>query len=436
MNAATLRRPAVLAGGLALAAVTATAPFAAAGIDEAAGPHNEQVALVSGTGAQPGDGTKSHINGTAQVTSYHGGHVVFSTTAALVPWDDNDTEDVYLRSRPDGATVLVSGRGETVGNDASFEPTISDDGRFVAFTTAATNLAEGRDTNRRTLDVVVRDMQSQAITRVSRSTAGFQREQNSFFPVISGNGRHVSFQSFGSFSVKDDDPREDVYVRNLRRGTTRQVSLLPASGRDVRRSVLNGDISDNGRHITFGNAEKLWVRDMRARRTTRFHHEPTSAPCQPFEDMASAGRPVISGDGRYVAFSTCAADLAGEHAGSTDLFRIELATGRIERLIGGNGHSYLPSLSRDGRYVGFGSEASDLVEGDDEGRPDAFRMDLETGEVLRASQGPDGQGGDSLSATAGAAISGDGRSLVYPSYSQNLVEGDVSDWEEVFFWHD
>ena len=262
MNAATLRRSAILAGGLALAAVTVTAPFAAASDEEPTGPHNEQVALVNETGAQPGDGTKSHINGTAQVTSYDGGYVVFSTTAALVPWDDNDTDDVYLRSRPDGATVLVSGRDETPGNDASFEPTISGDGRFVAFTTAATNLATGKDTNRHTLDVVVRDMQSTTITRVSQSTAGFQREQNSFFPVLSGNGRFVSFQTFGSFGVKDDDNKEDVYRRNLRKGTTRQVSLLPGGSSDVRGNVLNGDISDSGRHVTFGNAEMLWVRDM------------------------------------------------------------------------------------------------------------------------------------------------------------------------------
>ena len=434
MNAATLRRPAILAGGLALAAVTATAPFAAAGDEEPTGPHNEQVALVNETGAQPGDGTKSHINGTAQVTSYNGGYVVFSTDAALVPWDDNDTDDVYLRSRPDGVTVLVSGKGQTVGNDASFEPTISDDGRFVAYSTFSTNLA--KKTGSEAVDVVVRDMQGQKTVLVSQSTAGKAGKRNSFFPVISGNGRHVSFQTFSQLGKKDQDRKEDVYVRDLKKATTRQASLLPGASSDVRGSVLNGDISDNGRRVTFGNAEMLWMRDMKAGRTIRFHHEPTSAPCQPFPDLASAGRPVISGDGKYAAFSTCAADLAGDGADFTDIFRIDLATGEIERLTEGNGHSYLPSLSRDGRYLGFGSEASDLVEGDDEGQPDAFRMDLATGEVLRASQGPDGAGGNSLNATTGAAISGDGHSLVYPSYSQNLVAGDISDWEEVFFWHD
>ena len=432
MDATTLRHPAVVAAGLALAAVTATAPFAAAGDTGPSTPHNEQVALVIGTNAQPAK-TKSKINGTAQVASYTGSRVAFSTVAALVPWDDNGTEDVYLRSRSDGVTILVSGTGRQPGNDASFEPTISDNGRYVAYSTFATNLARG--TRGEAVDVVVRDMQARRSVLVSQTTAGRPGTRNSFFPVISGNGRHVSFQTFSQLGRKDRDRKEDVYVRALQRGTTRQVSLLPGLGGDVRGSVLNGDISDDGRLVTFGNAEMLWVRDVRAGETIRFHHEPASAPCQPFP-MGSAGRPAISGNGEYVAFSSCAADLAGRTAEATDIFRIELATGEIERVTAGNGHSYHPSLSRSGRHLGLGSEASDLVAGDDEGQPDAFRIDLATGEALRASQAPDGVGGDSLSATSGAALSGDGHTLVYPSYSQNLVADDESSYEEVFAWHD
>lgn len=435
MNAATLRRPAILAGGLALAAVTATTSLAAADAHEGIGPHNEQVALVNESNAQPE--AKSKLNGTAQVTSYDGTSTVFSTDAALVPWDTNQTDDVYLRN--DGTTILVSVRGDRLGNDSSFEPTISDDGRFIAFTTWATNLVKGKDTNGHTLDVVVKDMQTSTITRVSQSTAGFQRDANSFFPVISGNGRFVTFQTFGVFSKREDDNKEDVYVRDLQRGTTRQVSLLPGSGRyphgkDVGGPVLNGDISDNGRFATFGNDKKLWVRDLVANETVRFWNEPINAPCQPFP-MGSSGRPVISGNGKYAAWSSCATDLPGTHE-STNVYRISLETGDIELLVDGDGHSYLPSLSRSGRYLGFGSEATDLVEGDDEGMPDAFRLDTSSGEVLRASQGVDGAGGNSWNATTAAAISGDGHSLAYTSYSSNLVPDDAFDLEEAFVWHD
>ncbi len=431
MNATTLARPASLAVGLALAAVTATAPFATAGETDPTGPSNEQVALVNETNAQPAE-TKSRINGTAQVASYSGSYVVFSTDAALVAWDDNGTDDVYLRSRPDGLTILVSGKGQKPGNDASFEPTISDNGRWVAYSTFATNLAKG--TSGEAVDVVVRDMQSDKHVLVSQTTAGKPGTKNSFFPVISGNGRHVSFQTFSRLGVKDQDKKEDVYVRNVKAATTKQVSLLPGGSRDVRGSVLNGDVSDNGRLVTFGNAEMLWVRDMKAGETTRFHQEPKSAPCQPFP-MGSSGRPAISGNGEYVAFSSCAADLPGSGE-VTELYRVALATGEIERVTTGNGHSYLPSLSRSGRYLGLGSDASNLVVGDDEGQEDAFRIDLVTGEILRASQGPDGVGGDSLSASDGVAISGNGHLLVYPSYAQNLVAGDESNYQEIFAWHD
>ena len=426
------RRPAVVVSGLAMAAVAALAPTATAGTAAALTGHNEQVALVNETNAQPA-GTKSHINGTAQVASYDGTSVVFSTDAALVPADTNGTDDVYLRN--DGITILVSARGETIANDASFEPTISNDGRYVAFTTAATNLTGKKDTNKHTLDVVVRDMQSTKITLVSQSSAGFQRGQNSFFPVISGNGKAVSFQTFGSFGRKDDDNKEDVYVRYLRKGVTKQASLLPGPGGDVRGPVGNGDISDDGTKVVWGNNTMLWMRDMATGETIRFWHESDGgAPCQPFP-AGTAGRPVISGDGRFAAFSSCGTDLPGDNE-TGGVYRINLSTGKIRTVaVGSDGNSYLPSLSRTGRYVGFGSEASDIVAGDTEGQPDAFVADLVAGTITRASQNAEGVGGNSWNASNSAAISGDGHTLVYASYSDNLVPGDESDYEEVFAWH-
>lgn len=424
------RRSAVITGGLALAAVAAIAPQATAGT-AGTGPHIEQVALVNETDAQPE--SKSHLNGTAQVASYDGTSVVFSTDAALVPWDTNGLDDVYLRN--DGITLLVSARGETIGNDYSFEPTISDDGRYVAFTTMATNLTGKKDRNGHTLDVLVRDMYSQKITLVSQSTAGLQRDRNSFFPVIAGDGSAVSFQTFGSYGPRDDDRTEDVYVRNLAARTTQQASLLPGPGGDVRGPVINGDISDDGTKVVWGNNTMLWLRNVATGRTIRFWHEPSGgAPCSPFP-AGTSGRPVISGSGRYAAFSSCASDLPGDNE-TGGVYRIDLRTGRIVTVaVGSDGNSYLPSLSRTGRFVGFGSEASDLVEGDTEGQPDAFVADLRSGALTRASQNAAGVGGNSWNASTSAAISGDGQTLVYTSYSQNLVEGDAFDLEEAVAWH-
>jgi Tol biopolymer transport system component len=412
---------AVVVAGLALPAAEATSVAAA---------RNEQVALVDQTAEQLP--AKSHINGTAAVASADGRYVVFSTDAALVASDSNGLDDVYLRDTTDAVTVLVSQRKGVPGNDYSVEPTISSDGRFVAFTTWSTNLFE--DTNGHTLDVLVKDMRRGRLQRVSVTSKEEQSTRNSFFPVVSGNGRFVSFQTFGRYGAKDADRKEDVYVRDLRRGTTRQASLLPGDDRDVRGPVLNGDISDNGRKVVFGNNRSLWVRNMRAGQTRRFHHEPSPAPCQPIP-AGSAGRPTISGDGRFAAFSSCAAALPGETGDFVDVYRVHLATGAVRRVHGqGNGHSFLPSLSRTGRYVGFGSEASNLVGGDDEGVTDAFVADLATGSVTRASQTAGGVGGNNISASTAAAISADGRTLVYTSYADNLVPGDKFDFEETFAW--
>ena len=416
------------AAALTLTALAAVVPMAAA--DEGPG-RNQQVALVDRTDEQPA--FESDVNGTAQVTSDDGNHVVFSTAAPLVPSDDNDLDDVYLRDIAAGTTVLVSQRGGTPGNDYSFEPTISADGRMVAFTTWATNLTRRRDRNGSALDVVVKDLQTGRLQRVSVTTAGFQREQNSFSPVISGNGRFVSFQSFGSFDARDDDRREDVYVRNLATGTTQQVSLT-AGGRDIPASVLNGDVSFNGRRIVFGHDNALWVRFLKQDATLRVWHEPNGPDCQPMP-AGSLGRPSISGNGLFVAFSSCAGDLPGEDEAATDIYRFELASGAIVRVHArGDGNSYSPSLSFDGSRVGFGSEATDLVASDDEGMPDVFVADVDERTVVRASEGPDGAGGDSWNGTTGVAISGDGHTLAYSSYADNLVDGDAFDLREVFVW--
>jgi Tol biopolymer transport system component len=420
----TVTGPTVIA--LALAAVSL------AGASYAAAPaHNEQVVLVNGTNAQAD--AKSAISGTGQVASYDGRFVVFSTAAPLVAIDTNGTDDVYLRDTVDGITILVSQKGGKPGNDASFEPTISDDGRYVAYTTWATNLF--RDRNGATLDVAVKDLFRDRTRLVSRTTTGKQYAKNSFTPVISGDGSRVSFQSFAPFGVKDQDKREDVYVRDLAHGWTRQVSLTP-KGRDVTPSILNGDISDNGNLVTFGEANDLWVRNVDKATTVRFWHEPDSPPCQGFP-TGSAGRPVISGNGTYVAFSSCATRLPGP-AQHGQVYRMNLSTGDISLVTraakAGNADSFLPSLSRSGRYVGFGSDASNLAGVDSGTNPDAFVADLKKGTIVRASQAPDGTEGDTWSASTGAAISGDGHTLVYESYSQNLVPGDQYNWEEAFAW--
>ncbi len=173
----TTTRAAVLAG-LTLAGLVVGTPALADPVGL-----NQQVALADGTGQQLA--SSSDISGAGQVISANDRYVVFSTAAALVPEDDNDLDDVYRRDTVNRRTVLVSQRNGLPGNNYSVEPTISANGRKVAYTTWATNLTGTRDRNKSVLDVVVTNVDTGRTTRVSETTAGHQRRQNSFFPMIS-----------------------------------------------------------------------------------------------------------------------------------------------------------------------------------------------------------------------------------------------------------
>ena len=146
---------------------------------------------------------------------------------------------------------------------------------------------------------------------------------------------------------------------------------------------------------------------------------------------------MISGNGQYVAFSSCATRLPGP-AAHGQVYRMNLETRAIALVShaakAGNADSFLPSLSRSGRYVGFGSDASNLAGVDSGTNPDAFVADLKNGGIVRASQDAGGTESNNWSASTGAAISGDGHTLVYESYATNLVGSDAFDWEEVFAW--
>jgi Tol biopolymer transport system component len=369
--------------------------------------------------------------------SRSGRYVGFGSDASNLAGVDTGTNtDAFVADLKRGTIVRASQAPDgTEGGSwsASTGAAISGDGHTLVYESYATNLTP--DTNGSVLDVVVKDLYSGRIRLVSVDSAGHQRKKNSFFPVISGNGKRVSFQSFGRFGPKDADKREDVYVRDVAHRWTRQASITP-SGRDVKPSVVNGDISDNGKLVTFGENNALWVRHLGTGKTIRFWHEPDAPPCQPFPE-GSAGRPVISGDGRYVAFSSCATKLPGP-ATHGQVYRMKLSD-RSVTLVSRTGHgagdadSYLPSLSTTGRYVGFGSDATDLA-ADTGVDPDAFVADLRSGTITRASQSPGAEESNKWSASTGAAISGDGHTLVYESYATNLVAGDAYDWEEVFTW--
>ncbi|WP_198680744.1 TolB family protein [Lentzea terrae] len=197
-------------------------------------------------------------------------------------------------------------------------------------------------------------------------------------PVISADGRYVAFPSLASNLVPGDrNGVSDVFVKDLRTGLVRSASR-------------GGD-------------------------------GPSFDP------------PALSADGRFVAFVSSATNLvAGDTNGADDVFVTDMRTGRVERVSGGNGPAFgSPVLSADGRYVAFRSEASTLVEGDTNGVADVFLTDRVSGVVTRISTSASGAEGDKV-VHHGLAMSADGRLVVFPSAATNLVPDDTNGSVDMF----
>ncbi|MDI6844046.1 MAG: Ig-like domain-containing protein [Anaerosomatales bacterium] len=337
--------------------------------------------------------------------------------------------------------ISVSSSGDQ-GNGGSYDPSISADGRYAAFCSDASNLVAG-DTNGK-LDVFVRDLATGTTTRVSVSSSGEEGNDYSNTPSISADGRYVTFYSFASNLVSDDtNSVHDVFVRDLASGETTRVSVS-SSGVQGNSYSYDPSISADGRYVAFysharnlvpddtNGADDIFVRDLATGTTTR-----VSVSSSGEEGNGDSYDPCISADGRYVAFYSSASNLvAGDTNGKQDIFVRDLATGTTTRVSvsssgeEGNGDSYDPCISADGRYAAFHSYASNLVAGDTNGTVDIFVRDLATGTTTRANVSSSRQEANGLSYHA--SISADGRYVAFYSAASNLVPGDTNWFYDVF----
>ena len=332
------------------------------------------------------DGAQGNGDSGQPVISADGRFVAFYSSASnLVPGDTNGVEDVFVHDRLTGQTARVSVASDGAqGNGPSWGPSISADGRFVAFESRASNLVPG-DTND-TTDVFVHDRLTGQTTRVSVASDGREGNSYSWLARISADGRFVVFTSDASNLVPGDtNGTWDVFVHDRQTGQTTMVSVA----------------SDG----TPGNGRSIGVS--------------------------------ISGDGRFVAFESEASNLvAGDTNGTWDVFVHDRLTGQTTRVsVASDGAQGADSssggeLSAHGRFVVFFSFASNLVPGDTNERMDVFVHDRQTGETTIVSVASDGAQGNANS--SGAAISADGRFVVFTSKASNLVPGDTNGTWDVF----
>jgi hypothetical protein len=346
-----------------------------------------------------------------------------------------------------GWTALVS-RSESGGaaNGPSAQAAPSFDGRFVAFSSGASDLVSA-DTNG-AQDVFVRDMWTAAIWRVSVSSTGEQANgpSGSDKCAISGDGRFAVFSSTASNLVADDtNGVSDVFVHDLFDATTRRVSVGPG-GQQLFGASDDATISLDGRYVAFDSVDDaLWPLDTNAKSdvfvvdlvsggVTCASVNASGAPSN-----GESTRAAISDDGRWAAFSSSGDDLVGGDTNATwDTFLRDFATSQTWRVSvsssgaqgDGPSNSVRIAVSGDGRFVTFLSLATNLVDGDTNGFQDAFVHDHSSGMTERVST--DSYGGQSNDASAGCSMSSDGRFATFGSYASNLVDADTNGATDVF----
>jgi len=373
-----------------------------------------------------------------------GRFVAFGSNASnLVTGDLNGVRDVFVHDLQTHTTTRISvSLDGTPENGYSQNPSLSADGRYVAFHSYASNLVTG-DTNG-VADVIVRDLQTYTTTRVSVSSAGLQGDKASTYPAISADGRYVAFHAVATTLVPgDSNGVSDVFIHDLQTHTTTRVSVSSAGDQGDSGSEYPS-ISSDGRYVAFSSSatnlvtgdsnedDDVFVRDLQE--GTTFLVSVSSAGAQ--GDLDSS-HPSISTNGRYVAFHSSATNLvAGDSNEDDDIFVRDLQEGTTFLVsvssAGAQGDriSSYPSISPDGRYVAFHSFATNLVPGDTNDQSDIFIRDLTEGTTTRVSIAPEGTQTDGNSYNP--SVSSDGTWVAFQSTATNLVYGDTNAVSDVF----
>jgi hypothetical protein len=386
MNAITERISRLMFIGLVFLVVLSTISVAPTNFTQANNNVANRTILVS----RHSDGTLANDSSYGSAISSNSQYVAFQSSATnLVSDDTNNQPDAFVHNLQTGDTELVSKNSAGIlGNGLSGGSKLSADGRFAVFSSLANNLV-ANDTNG-TWDVFIHDRQTGVTELISKSSDGVQGNSGSSFATISADGRFIAFDSSANNLVPDDpNSTHDLFLHDRTSSTTIRLSAN-----------------------SIGN--------------------PT----------LGAVYPAISGSGDYIVFRSDVNDLVpGDTNGTGDIFVYELQTGTIELVSKhtngtvGNGFSDRPAISHDGRYVVFISEADNLVDGDTNGRRDAFWHDRQTGRTVRVSVNSNGvQGNDSV-VDSRVSVSANGRYIAFTSLANNLVPGDTNNAPDVFI-HD
>ncbi|MGH7132973.1 MAG: GC-type dockerin domain-anchored protein [Phycisphaerales bacterium] len=342
------------------------------------------------------------LNGSCSDPAYRGGPTLFTNNSNNPPDpfdpcpDANDADDIYNSLSVFSKTSTPNPCG-TFGNGDSAHAAVSADGSTVAFDTVAYNLVSG-DLSNGFRDVVVRAASGGSVSRVSVTgniiTGITVANSHSFNPSLSADGTLVAFESDATNLAGGDPAFRDIFLR------------------------------DRGGGFNFGG---------------------TSLISRGFSGTGANGnstQPVITPDGRYVAFATFANNILNFDAnGRQDVIVYDRVADTFEQISlswggavgdeGANQNSHSPAISDDGRYVAFVSAGTNIVEGDTGGFTQVYVHDRVTGSTWRASSNPI-TGAPANGNCANPSMSGDGMVVAFDSLATNLVSTDANNHKDVF----
>lgn len=375
-----------------------------------------------------------------------GKFVAFRSSATVL--DDrcnSGLNHIFVRDRTAQTTrcISVNSNGNQ-GNQDSDAPSVSSDGQFIAFDSKATDLAGKCDNG--ASHIFVHDRVARTTRCVSINSNGNQGNLDSHAPSISSDGRFIAFHSAATnlSGGKCNNGFIHVFVHDLTAGTTTCVSVH-SNGAEGDSNSFDPSISANGELVVFhSTAANLTGRCSNGNSHIYLHNrlsDNTSCVSVDSDETESNGNsslPKISGDGLFVVFQSDATNLTPQcNNGFAQIYIRDLADDRTfcasrdSNGNQGNNDSVQPSISSVGRFIAFSSPATNLVSNRcTGGNKQIFIRDRTQDKTTCASLGPKNVEGNGDSENP--SISGDGKVVSFESNSSNLVKKDGNNLSDVF----
>ncbi|WP_237154451.1 TolB family protein [Oryzibacter oryziterrae] len=373
-----------------------------------------------------------------------GKQVVFSSLASnLVAGDTNGRSDIFLKTLSNNAIKLISTSSAGVkGNNSSYGPVFSPDGKKVAFYSFARNFDGGKNPLF-IEDVYVKDLVSGKLTLVSKSKSGVPGNDDSIYPVFTPDGKSILFQSKASNLVPNDtNGVSDIFIKSLTTGSISRLSTTLADGQlngpsfQVRMApsgvrfmyssqasnLFNGDTSGTDIFLYDGPSDNLYL---------------VSSNSAGQQANSDCNLPEFSPDSNWVVFESNSTNLVSTPTGGMhQIFLKSLTTGKVTLIsasktgAAGNANSDHARFSPDGKSVIFESVSSNLVAGDSNQKTDIFIKTISTGAITRVSVAASGL--QSNDHSSNPMFGPNAKMIAYASKATKLVSGDSNSVQDVF----